>query len=188
MRAALHSLGLLGCLMACNCFLFGGSEPQNFGPEPDCQGCENPSEFELDPTCELMGDLDVTLGQGADEFQTLAGSPVQYSGPQGGGGHSFIALRIGGIDPAHYDRVEVTLTYFQDDECLPEDVPCEDGGFDERLVLGGDQPWRMVDGNVEEYGIRMFFDDWGSSALQAVVRDPCGQEGFALHQWDGYEP
>ena len=185
MRVALHISGLLGCLMACNCFLFGDPEPQDFGPEPDCQTCEGINVFELDPTCELMGDLDISLGQGADGFRLLSEgtAPTQYSGPQGGGGHSFIAVRIGGVDPSRYDRVEVTLTHFRGSACEPEDVPCDEFSFDERLILGGQPEWRMVDGMIEEYGIRMIFPEGGRNALQAIVRDPCGQEGFAFHQW-----
>lgn len=188
MKRAAHYVALLGCLGTTHCWLFFGSDDDDFGPESQCQGCSANNEFELDPTCQLEGSLDVRLGQGADEFDAfvegVGGRPDQHPGPQGGPGHSFIAVQVGGVDESRYDRLELTLSVLPYESCPADQNPCDpEAAANERIVLGGDPPWRMVDGNVEEYGITMFFDDVG--ALQARVRDPCGREGFATYRWDG---
>ena len=186
MRLSFHCVALIGCLSVCECFLFtGGSDDDDFGPESACRGCDAGNRFELDPTCELSGELDVRLGDGADSLSPFGGEeggkPMTHSGPQGGE-HSFISVQVGGINPDRYDRVELTLTKLSycpidDDSCVPEPIG------NDSMVLGGDPAWRLVDGKVEEYGIRMFFDDEGS--LEAKVLDPCGREGFATYRWSG---
>lgn len=202
MRLAFHYLALVGCVAACHCgIIFGGDDDDGFGPESACVSCDTNNDFELDPSCTLGGELDVRLGQGADSFSAFTseegGKPITHQGPQGGGGHSFIAVQVGDVVPEFYDRVELTLTELSYDDCEdtddivdPDDPEDTEGfcapheGSSETFVLGGDPPWRLVDGMVEEYGIRMFFEDEGG--LQAYVRDPCGREGTARYRWSGY--
>lgn len=181
MPKALHAALALGCLLACNCWLIPPT-PEDL-PEEDCVSCWSEAEFELDPTCELAGELTVEVGEGPDEFLPLAqgDAPEYYQGPQGGG-HHYVAVRIGNVSPEHYDRVELTVDGYYEGQCPDDGSPCGEGWYSRTLVLGGGNPaWRMVDGSVEEYGIIVPLD--GGEVIQAQVRDPCGREGWDQHRW-----
>ncbi|MCA9650311.1 MAG: hypothetical protein H6712_21605 [Myxococcales bacterium] len=182
MGKGLHRIAALGCLWACNCWLLPPG-PQPELPEEDCASCWSEAEFELDPSCELEGTLTVVVGDGYDQLVPLADGepPVIYSGPQGGR-HHYVAVRVEGVDPSRYDRVELQVDAYLPDECPDDGEACGPGSFSQTLVLGGSPPWRMVDGGVEEYGIVVPMDG-ADVVVQAQVLDPCGREGWAQHRW-----
>ncbi|MEE2779391.1 MAG: hypothetical protein VYE15_02630 [Myxococcota bacterium] len=74
--------------------------------------------FELDPSCELTGELDVEIGTGELVFESITEGHrfhVVY-GPQGGS-HVFGALRLN--NPAlEFPRLEVVFQLLDDDACI----------------------------------------------------------------------
>lgn len=181
MGKGLHRIAALGCLWACNCFLIGPRGDDL--PDEDCASCYSDAEFELDPSCELPGELTIELGDGADDFLPLADgeAPEIYSGPQGGH-HHYVAVRVGEVALDRYDRLELEIDAYLPGECPDDGEPCDDGPWHQTLVLGGDPQWRVVEGNVEEYGIPVLMDG-DDVVVQVRVMDPCGREGWAQHRW-----
>ncbi len=176
MRPGLHKLIALACLLGCHCVW--PQPPNDDPPRPDCPDCEQ--QFELDPACELPGELTVAIGEGANAFGDLAEgqAPEYYLGPQGGG-HHYFAVRVGNVEADRYDMIELVLDGYFAEECPEDQADCAEG-YRRRMVLS-DPHWRVEDGVVEEHGILMQLE--GESVLQVVARDPCGREGRAQHRW-----
>lgn len=179
MGKGLHRIAALGCLWACSCWLPGPGDL----PEEDCSSCGSDAEFELDPTCELPGELTVEIGDGPSDLGLLDdGEPPElYSGPQGGQ-HHYVAIRVGNVALDRYDRIEVEIDAYLPDECPDDGEPCAAGSFSQTLVLGGSPPWRVVDGYVEEYGIPVQMNG-EDVVVQVHALDPCGREGWVQHRW-----
>lgn len=182
MGKGLHRIAALGCLWACNCWPLPPG-PEGDLPEEDCASCWSDAEFELDPTCELEGTLTVEVGDGWDEFLPLADgeAPELYSGPQGGR-HHYVAVRVGNVELGRYDRVELEIDAYFPGECPDDGEPCGPGSLSQTLVLGGSPAWRVVDGQVEEYGIAVPMNG-EDVVVQIRALDPCGREGWAQHRW-----
>jgi len=160
-----------------------GTDPDE-DVEGDCQSCGSDAVFMLDPSCTLDGTLTVEIGQGPDSFTALADGemPTVYQGFQGGE-HMFFAVRIGNVSLERYDALQVHLALLDEATCPEGTSPCEVPMFTDRtLVLGGTMPLRVVDGAVEEYGIRTILEG-AASVMQVDVLDPCGQVGVAQHRW-----
>jgi hypothetical protein len=161
---------------------------------------EDLSTFELDPTCDLTGDLTVIAGDGEGQFETLSGNdfPKIHFGPQGGS-HAFVGIRVENADLERYDRLKVAIEFLHA-QTFPYDS-CSGLGFepvagaensktcwrpfgDRELVLGHKQPIQTdTDGAVQEHGILVFLD-WGlgeKQRLDITVSDPCGRTGVAVH-------
>lgn len=179
MGKGLHRIAALGCLWACSCWLPG---PDDL-PEEDCSSCWSDAEFELDPTCELEGELTVEIGDGPSDLRLLDdGEPPElYSGAQGGQ-HHYVSLRVGNVALDRYDRLEVEIDAYYPDECPDDGEPCAAGSFSQTLVLGGSPPWRVVDGYVEEYGIPVQMNG-EDVVVQVHALDPCGREGWVQQRW-----
>src|SRR5688572_2897194 len=108
-RATVLSL-LLAQLPACD--IFGGDGGGGPG------GVDMGGAFELDPSCELDGELVVELGDGTDGFVPLAEGlgPNVFHGSQGGT-HMFLGVRIGNLALDRYEVVRVTTGMFDPAQC-----------------------------------------------------------------------
>lgn len=176
------------------CFLFGRG-PDGDPCDDDRFGCEGDgSGFEIDPTCELEGELMVMVGAGEDGFEPLSEgeSPPVIWGSQGGQ-HTVLGVRVENPALDRYDRLRVELGLFNASQCpAPEDdaliEPCagDPPGGARVLVLGRDMPLQETEeGWVEEHGMVMFFDAVGEAdvVIQAIADDPCGRQGVARHRF-----
>src|SRR5690349_8563077 len=154
--------------------------------DQDPLGCEDGSDFMLAPSCELTGDLDVTLGEGVSEFTPLEPEqePIIHQGTQGAE-HMCLGLRV--ADPAlDYPYLKVNYEIeLNDPERCPDDPECDPWvrtGHRE-LVLGPDLPLD-ADSNVEEVGLIIVIAIWPRDLERRVrlnVLDPCEREGVIEH-------
>lgn len=164
------------------CFLFGTGGDD--GPD----GVEMGGGFELDPSCELDGELSLAIGDGAEGFTALGDgqSPQVFHGPQGGS-HMWLGVRIGNVALERYDVVRVASEMFDPAQCLEVGQPCEGPGqwHSGEWVLGDVTELEPIDAHtLEQDRLTAIFDIHGQAlVLQVTVEDPCGQVGFAEHRF-----
>ena len=153
----------------------------------DPLGCGEGEEFAFEPSCELTGDLDVVLGEGAIDFVPYQGGeePLVHEGRQGA---SHLCLGLEVADPAlEYPKLKVDFAAQINDpsRCDPEDTACDPWIFTGRrdLVLGPELPL-TEDGKVQAAGFIVTISIWPTD-LERRVRmtavDPCGREGVVDH-------
>jgi hypothetical protein len=155
--------------------------------EQDALGCRDDAEFALAPDCELSGPLEVTLGQGVEDFEPLVAGeePIVHDGVQGGH-HLCLGLAI--ANPAlDYPQVKVSFDaeLYDEDWCDPADPACDPwvGSGERDLVLGPDLPVDE-DGQVVQTGLILILSIWSSDLdrrIRLEVEDPCGRIGTAEH-------
>ncbi|MBC8071411.1 MAG: hypothetical protein IAG13_24000 [Deltaproteobacteria bacterium] len=168
-------LVLVPSLAACP----GWFETGDDGPS----GIDMGGEFELDPSCELDGELTVEIGDGTNGFKALVGNagPIVHHGSQGGT-HMWVGARIGGLALDRYDVVRVGIGAFDPLQCEPVGEPCKGRPlwFDGEWVLGDVVPLEPVDEHtIEQDRLTALFDIHGQAlVLELGAADPCGQTGF----------
>ena len=168
---------------------------------------QNYGSFQLDPTCQRTGPLDLEIGYGESAFTSLPdGHQFKvYYGPQGGS-HVYGALRVN--DPAlDFPHLEVVFRLVDDDACASKNGGGVFGGEDKspawarrddskragcapRLVgfrhgVLGPKLKTSASGAVEEAGITVFHDDYGGGGADRItlsVRDPCGRSASVERQ------
>ncbi len=185
-----RACALAGVLGASGCFLF--DDPDGEDPcDADRFGCAD-GQLDIDPSCELEGELVVAVGSGEGAFEPLAAGeqPPVFTGPQGGQ-HTLLGVRVENAALDRYDELQVELGIFSAAQCpAPEaddlQTPCTgDPPAGTRTVVLGDQvPLAVTDaGIVEEHDIVVFVAglDQPDMVLQAIVVDPCGRHGIARH-------
>lgn len=154
--------------------------------------------FQIDPTCELTGPLELELGYGELVFNTLPeGHVFKVTFGAQGGSHVYGALRLNNPAPDH-PSLEVVFELLSDEDCGPvfdevdvaalgwayseeeleEECPPQRTGFRHGLL----RPplYTTEDGAVEAAGIIIFHTLYGGGGGERVrlsVRDPCGRVG-----------
>lgn len=189
-RYLLRGLALLGLsTLLCAC-------PYNIWDwqmcDVDPMHCDLNDTFVIDPTCTLTGNLNIQLGQGEAEFEPLEAdeAPQTYSASgQGATIHHFFALRI--LNPAvDYPMLQVALTYEVQTDEVVVDPDSGDASFawrfdTERLAIFSPDHYQWVGDTVEMSGIWLQVSPpFGTRRrVTAMVTDPCGREGTAMHEW-----
>lgn len=172
--APVAGIALLTLLSACS--------PDSSGDPCDLDryGCQDGlGGFEIDPTCELTGELVVEAGHGENEFIALApGDLVPAEFGSQGGQHLFGAFRVLNADLTRYDMLSVVVEvqWASSEETM---------GYRD-IVLGLDEPIPTAsDGAVEVSGLLVFLVSWPRTVpkrLVYTVQDPCGRTGTAVHE------
>ncbi len=146
----------------------------------DAFGCDDGlGTFQLDPTCELTGELTIEPGYGEYGFTALhEGDLVPAEFGSQGGQHLFAALRVLGADLTRYDKLSVAI----DVQWGPTG---ETIGYRD-IVLGRDGPIpTAADGAVEVSGLIVFLSNWPRTSPKRIVytvQDPCGRTGTVTHE------
>lgn len=173
-----------GCLLA-NC---GGTQDPCADDRFNCE--DDDSGFQLDPSCQLDGDLVVRVGSGEEGFEPLERGqhPPIISGSQGGQ-HTILGVRVENPALDRYDLLRVELGMFPASQCptgaAGEPLECEGDppGGSRSIVLGEMTELEPTpEGWVEEHGMVLFLDlSTSELVIQAIVEDPCGRRGIAQH-------
>ena len=177
-------------LSTSGCFLFGNDDSAD-PCDADRYGCAD-GELDVDPSCELQGELVVAVGGGEGEFEPLpeGTSPTIFNGAQGGQ-HVLVGVRVDNAALDRYDELQVQLGIFPASQCpAPESddllTACTGApsGGSRTVVLGDATELALVDGGiVEEHDIVIFLESFSEGmVLQAIVVDPCDQQGIARHR------
>lgn len=180
-KSAKPVLPLIVALVACPGL--DGPDPVSGPPcEDDVNGCGDGSTFVEDPTCELMGELELELGQGQNLYSSLGPGemPEIYSGPQGGR-HVWLGVRVKNPD-LERPSLEINITL----------SGCESGCDDpeawwldnsRELVIGSQTITSTEEGWFEEEGMLVTLAIWDLAAhrrVEMVVTDPCGRQGLVV--------
>lgn len=172
-------------------FVLGCPNPGPGPCEDDAFGCEVSGGLELDPSCELDGELVVELGWGLDDFSAFDEEPARIWHGFQGGTHTFLGVRVPNAALDRYERIEVTFRHdVIEAECL-DDWPdvilsrdfleeCATGYVNERRVLFGERAAIRTDadGGMVEWGIFLEIPWSEPTVVSAEVRDPCDRRGF----------
>lgn len=167
------------------CPLFGPSPAPGPPCEDDLTACSNDtSKFVEDPTCELTGELEVTLGEGQDSFSALAPGqePEIYFGAQGGQ-HMWLGVRVDNPAPDRpLLKVRVSMEYC-DADC---ENPASWVGDNVREIVADESTLTTTGaGQLEVTGILAQIFNWelGSSRrIEMLVTDPCSRQGLIVHE------
>lgn len=161
--------------------------------EQDPEGCAGVSQFPIDPTCNLPGELTVDVGDGEGAFTALPQGQLPHviSGSQGGF-HTFVGLRVEGARLDRYDqllaeiRFEYKTTHAATCETvgLPALDPSDPHGClqrwgERKVLLGQNTPLAAgADGAIEVHDIVVFLNPVGDEWRRVVVdlTDPCGRK------------
>lgn len=171
------------------CFLFGNDDGGADPCDADRFGCAD-GELDVDPSCELQDELVVAVGGGEGEFEPLpeGTSPKIFNGAQGGQ-HVLVGVRIDNAALDRYDELQVQLGIFSASQCPEDDdllAACTGTptGGTRTVVLGDEVELAIVEGGVvEEHDIVVFLEAFTDAmVLEAIVVDPCGQQGIARHR------
>lgn len=181
-RSALVLVPFATLMIGC-AWLFGPDDPSGPPCEDDVNGCsDDSSTFVEDPTCELTGQLDIEIGEGEDEFMTLAPGqlPEIYNGFQGGQ-HVWLGVRV--KNPA-LDRpalkIRITLS-FCNEGC--EDPTSWQTDQVRELIAGSRTLTTTDEGWFEQASILVTLFDWSfaeNRRVEMLVTDPCSRQGLAV--------
>lgn len=193
-RAARAGRLVLALVFAPLCGCFGLCEPAP--PDPcdlDPLGCDdNTSHLEVDPSCPLVGDLEVAIGEGEGALHLLAAGarPTIHYGAQGGV-HLALGVRVDDF-AAGYPGLEIEFSA-QVGPCEVDDLECAWTDLGARhLVVTDDDLWTVTSGVLETTGYIVVLDgdpEWygegeGQRAvIRAEVKDRCGRVGTAVHDY-----
>lgn len=188
-------------LVLVSCVAILGCPNPDPGPcEDDALGCEEPTgALEMDPTCELSGELEVEIGWGLNSYHSFAERADTWSGFQGGE-HTFLGVRVQNAALDQYDKLEVTFEHVTLDETCVEDWSQVDLSADLIEQCGNEYPLsrRVIfgelsairtdaDGVMQEQGIFLEVPYGTPTVVVARALDPCGRTGFHAEHFPGGE-
>jgi hypothetical protein len=154
--------------------------------EDDALECGEGGEFAFSDDCELSGPLEVELGEGFQEFSSLAPlqEPALHDGIQGGH-HFWLGLRV--TNPALDNpllRLVLDAEVLDENRCGAE-PDCDPWiGTGHRELILGPELTLDDDGNVEQIRLMLQIAIWPLDVerrLRLYAIDPCRREATIEH-------
>jgi hypothetical protein len=178
----------LSALVLTGCDWFASPRGDGGPPcEDDVTGCDdNPVQFVVDATCELTGDLELQIGEGEDEFSSLASgqAPETYSGFQGGQ-HVWMGVRVVNADLERpMLKLRVSMNYCEQDCDDPSSWRTDNV---RELVADASTLTTTSEGWYELSSVLVQLFNWSfatNARIEMLVTDPCSRQGYIVHEID----